>query len=190
MHRLSVCLSFRVCSSGHLCEFLFHRRAGKARLDSPERIDIRACLRSWHGCAGWTRGRRQLLWSEARGRGTVFTRGHGGRCASGAAGLVCWCFGCWFHLVFLLCSFLGLQGYRECHPVKTNQRLSAAARRSHPAQGLIPIALVARLITSPRPTSFSVTKPGRRIRRGRRSRVFLVVCFVFISLIMSNEIPA
>jgi hypothetical protein len=35
-----------------------------------------------------------------------------------------------------------------------------------------------------------VTKPGRRIRRGRRSRVSLVACFVFISLITSNEIPA
>ena len=67
-------------------------------------------------------------------------------------------------LFFLLCQFLGLQGYLDCRPVKTNQRLSAAARRSQPAQGLIPIALVARLMTSPRPTSFSVTKPGRRTR--------------------------
>jgi hypothetical protein len=35
-----------------------------------------------------------------------------------------------------------------------------------------------------------VTKPGRRIRRGWRSRVSLVVCFAFISLITSNEIAA
>src|SRR5438067_4237488 len=91
---------------------------------------------------------------------------------------------------FLLCLFLGLQGYLERRPVKTNKRFSAAARRSHPAQALIPTALVARLMTSPRPTSFSVTKPGRRIRRGRRSRVSLVACFVFISLIMSNEVAA
>jgi hypothetical protein len=54
--------------------------------------------------------------------------------------------------------------YFECHPVKTNHRLSAAARLSHPPHGLIPTAEVARLMTSPSPTSFSVIKPGSRIR--------------------------
>jgi hypothetical protein len=52
----------------------------------------------------------------------------------------------------------------ERHSVKTIQRFSAAARPSHPAHDLIPTAEVARLMTSPRPISFSEMKPGSRIR--------------------------
>src|SRR4030095_11832622 len=97
-------------------------------------------------------------------RAIVFTRRHGGCRASGAAGLVCGCFGCWSQFVFRFVVSISIdsQRYLGCHPVKVIQWLSAAARPSHPAHGLIPIAEVARLMTSPRLTSFSVTKPGRR----------------------------
>ena len=40
------------------------------------------------------------------------------------------------------------------------QRFMAAVRRSHPPQGLIPIAYVARCTTSPSPTASSTTNPG------------------------------
>src|SRR5262245_38059731 len=71
---------------------------------------------------------------------------------------------------FVSCSMVILlqEGFSDsgylARLVKTTQRLSAAARRSHPPQGLIPMAEVARLITSPRPTSSSVINPGRRAR--------------------------
>ena len=45
--------------------------------------------------------------------------------------------------------------------VKTTQRFSAAARRPQPPQGRIPTEYVARLITSPRPISSSLTNPGQ-----------------------------
>ena len=48
--------------------------------------------------------------------------------------------------------------------VKRIHRLSAAARFSQPVHGLIPIAYVIFLITSPRPISSSLMKPGRRMR--------------------------
>src|SRR5882724_10507217 len=69
------------------------------------------------------------------------------------------------------CIFLGPCGYSFGYsgvvycgdrPEKPNQRLSVAARRSQPPQGLIPMAYVARLMTSPRPISSSVMNPGRR----------------------------
>src|SRR5262249_6194192 len=47
---------------------------------------------------------------------------------------------------------------------KTIHRFSAAARRVHPPQGLIPTAYVAFLIASPRPISSSEMNPGSRTR--------------------------
>src|SRR5215469_911027 len=68
---------------------------------------------------------------------------------------------CWSIRVQLLeDQSVSLSSYR----VKRTQRLSAAARFSQPVHGLIPIAYVIRLITSPRPISSSLMKPGKRMR--------------------------
>jgi len=101
----------------------------------------------------------------------------------------------WTADVSVVCSILvsslfkcrGLLPHLERRPAKTNQRFSAAARRSHPAQGLIPTANVARLTTSPRPTSFSMMKPGSRIRRGRRSLALLIAFFSFMGFHLLEE---
>src|SRR5713101_5301641 len=71
---------------------------------------------------------------------------------------------------FVSCSMVVLleDGFSDldylARPVKTNQRLSVAARRSQPPHGLMPKVNVTRLMTSPRPISSSLTNPGRRTR--------------------------
>jgi hypothetical protein len=60
---------------------------------------------------------------------------------------------CWsIRVQFLEDRSVSLSRYR----VKRTQRLSTAARFSQPVHGLIPIAYVIRLITSPRPISSSL----------------------------------
>src|SRR5256885_16566336 len=64
--------------------------------------------------------------------------------------------------------------YLGRRPEKVSQRLRAAALCSQLPQGLMPIADVARLITSPRPMSSSLMKPGRRARYGWGSIFFVL----------------
>src|SRR5215218_7870536 len=80
---------------------------------------------------------------------------------------------------------------RGRRPVNATQRFKAAARRSHPPQGVTPRRDVARFTTSPNPTSASDTKPGRRTLNGSRlgaaffARVPLSCCSA-----MSNGPPS
>jgi hypothetical protein len=63
--------------------------------------------------------------------------------------------------------------------------LKAAARLSHPLQGLIPMAYVTRLMASPKPISSSIRNPGRRTRWSGRSGPllpFFVLAFCFIGV--------
>src|SRR4051794_25401041 len=61
------------------------------------------------------------------------------------------------------------------------RRLSRAARSAHGPQGLMPSVLVARLITSPSPTS-SWIKPGSRTWRGRGGWSECLVSIAFLLL--------
>src|SRR6185369_6191932 len=72
----------------------------------------------------------------------------------------------------------------------TSQRLSAAARRAQLPQGLIPTIEVARLMTSPRPISSSLTNPGNRARYGLLSGGSLAEVFFFLlSTTSSHSLP-
>src|SRR6266403_515938 len=103
---------------------------------------------------GHGRGADELaegLAGEVIGTGTLFALAETASCGSFDSG-------CSIKDRLLEDSILSSSHYR----VKRIQRLSVAARFSQPVHGLIPIAYVTFLMTSPRPISSSLMNPGRR----------------------------
>jgi hypothetical protein len=75
-------------------------------------------------------------------------------------------------------------------PKNINQRFNAAARDSQPPHGLIPTYDVARLITSPKPISFSVKNPGSLIGLKSDLDLSVVTILSVVSMLILIDVEA